>query len=604
MQTGTYQRDISSYMNEICVYEQQMEGYFNRIYGDASCRAAMGQFDLHKDAERLFGEILSIVLGYRLIDLNIEKYNHPAVDFGNREMKVAVQITTTVSNEKIKGTLEKFIRHELDREYNHIIVMVIAPKAEGLTVPTPPDGIQFSSDDIWDLARLMKEISALPTDQIKRIHALLEMEVQTMADARNNLPEHRLPGVPEETDVFVASSRDRDIQFLVEMPDCRKALFISGTGGIGKTQLAIQLAKYFRPRKGTYFIEYVVPEPDAEGKTMEGMKATILKARFANHQRTVGHSDEDDYDKRLGYLQTEFDGALLIIDNFDWPGKTLAQLRNEEAYRDLTATNVQLVFTTRYPIGENSYGKRITSISEDHLVELMRKNCSDQEIKEDELRELIHLVNNHTMAVDLIARTLEAANGLLGPSDIKDALKEQNFGRMELPKIHSDRNGGKGQNCENNTGATLYEHLRMIFSTDALSEEEQEVFCCALLLPDDGLDMRVFAQSLGSMAKNDILNKLREMGWVIKDPQRRIIQVDPLIRIVCRSTVCFSEERCGVFLDNLWEKHGKRGGIPQGHVFQMAACFDNAAHYLNACASAMMYSSHASDLRRESGVMI
>lgn len=48
----------------------------NWFYADAQTRSKLGQFDLHKDAERVFGTVLSKVLGCELEDLNRKKYNH------------------------------------------------------------------------------------------------------------------------------------------------------------------------------------------------------------------------------------------------------------------------------------------------------------------------------------------------------------------------------------------------------------------------------------------------------------------------------------------------------------------------------------------------
>lgn len=153
----------------------------NWYYADLQSRAGLGQFDLHKDAERVFGTVLGIVLGCELEDLNRIRYNHPAVDYGNARARVAVQITATVSDQKIRHTLELFETHRLTEQYDHLIVMVIAPEVGRLAAPEAPPGLTFSKEDIWSIPMLVRKIEALGDEQIAWICSYLDRQIGSNA---------------------------------------------------------------------------------------------------------------------------------------------------------------------------------------------------------------------------------------------------------------------------------------------------------------------------------------------------------------------------------------------------------------------------------------
>ena len=64
-------------------------------------------YDLNRYLEDFFKDILNIVYGYKLVNLNEERSNNPGLDLGDEAVKVAFQVTSTKSSDKVNTTLEK-----------------------------------------------------------------------------------------------------------------------------------------------------------------------------------------------------------------------------------------------------------------------------------------------------------------------------------------------------------------------------------------------------------------------------------------------------------------------------------------------------------------
>lgn len=85
-------------------------------------------------SELFIEELLNIVYqpkGYSFKNLNYKKKNHPALDLGDEENKIAWQVTATHAdslNKKIKSTLESLILYNCDKTYNQIYIFSLAGK--------------------------------------------------------------------------------------------------------------------------------------------------------------------------------------------------------------------------------------------------------------------------------------------------------------------------------------------------------------------------------------------------------------------------------------------------------------------------------------------
>lgn len=91
-----------------------------------SMRSQQLMFNSHRVTETVLVTLLNMLYGWELKDLNLEKKNHPAVDLGDKGNGLAVQVTADGSKQKMKDTLVKLEKHQLNETYRKIIFLIIS----------------------------------------------------------------------------------------------------------------------------------------------------------------------------------------------------------------------------------------------------------------------------------------------------------------------------------------------------------------------------------------------------------------------------------------------------------------------------------------------
>lgn len=547
---------------------RRISTYLTWFYGDAKVRGGLGMYDIHIDAESVFCHVLNQVLGCSMIDLNRVRPNHPAVDLGDPAAGIAVQVTTDTSSGKIQKTLDEFFKYDLDRTYpTRLVVMVIAAEKKYTADFTMARPYPFDKKrDIWDISRLVKEIAGLEPEKVERIYDYLRQQMGPLPGdvGQPEKPEHLLPGVPPASSSFVAGSRDRELEEAVRVLETGQPLFLWGLGGMGKTETAIQLARRYAPARGAYFLHYCDMPAGQEG---EAMAETLLQADFDGY-RFDGADRDQDLRQRLSILRREYAGAMLIIDNFDRAGKTLADLKGERSYQELTAMGIRLVFTTRSNAPEA--GVEIGKIAEADLLALMRRHYKDPAVADDRLLELIRAVDGHTLMVDLMAKTLEESWGDVTAETMLQALRNSELDQADFPEIVNDQNQRYEQK-------RIYTHLKALFDLTGLDENDRAILRCGTLLPEDGMDDRLFRNCL-PQEQHKPLRTLINRGLLHRE--NKMLTIHPVIREVCLGELEPSDENCGAFLRQLWKQANIESSYDAVQFRQLAKCFSLAAYKL------------------------
>lgn len=141
-------------------------------------RSGLQIFDLNRYLEDFFKDILNIVYGYKLINLNEERSNNPGLDLGDEVAKVAFQITSTKTSEKINKTLEKAVGQIA--KYPTIYVFVLQDKQGSYSGLNSTLALPFgftAEENILDTGDVLKKILSLPIDRLQNLHDLVSKEV-------------------------------------------------------------------------------------------------------------------------------------------------------------------------------------------------------------------------------------------------------------------------------------------------------------------------------------------------------------------------------------------------------------------------------------------
>ena len=178
---------------------------------------AANLYDINIIAEDFFPQLLNLIYGYELKNINIIDKNAPAIDLFDKKNKISVQVTSDNDSKKIKHTIKEFIDNETYKEYKRLIVLILTHKKK-YSADFATDG-KFVFDkkkDIWDKDDLIKKIRELETEKIKEISNYLSTElndklykakqtqaneVETIIDLIEYISEHRKVKKPCETEI-------------------------------------------------------------------------------------------------------------------------------------------------------------------------------------------------------------------------------------------------------------------------------------------------------------------------------------------------------------------------------------------------------------------
>lgn len=106
-----------------------INAYFSTFITQVKTANANNEFDINKHAENVIVPILNKIFGYNLKNANYtERKNVEAIDLIDKEKKVAFQVTSTNSLEKIKTTLERFINSDYVNKIDKLYIYILTEK--------------------------------------------------------------------------------------------------------------------------------------------------------------------------------------------------------------------------------------------------------------------------------------------------------------------------------------------------------------------------------------------------------------------------------------------------------------------------------------------
>lgn len=332
---------------------------------------------------------------------------------------------------------------------------------------------------------------------------------------------------------FVDGSRDKELADLQrDMESGKHPLFIFGVGGIGKTELANEFARQ-QIKNGTP--SYLV--------TFKGtMRDTVLSLRFSGYEADAPDTDSD-YRNRINLLKENYQGCLLIIDNFDDDEKNLPTLMNEPEYREVVyGSGMKILFTTRSRPDEKT--QELLPLDEVNALKLFKSISPVAAADEEIVRELLREVDYHPMTVELLAKTREDSWQTVSYEELLRRLRYRNVDDRNLPAVSIKKNLTERE-------AKIYGHLQTLFDLYKLGEEYRQVICHVTLLPLDGFDAATFVTNEDD-AKKIQLKNLETHSWIRRRKEENLLTIHPLIRSVFKHELQPTDDDCADFLGKIW----------------------------------------------------
>lgn len=225
------------------------------------------------------------------------------------------------------------------------------------------------------------------------------------------LLDYQMPSVRK---VFLG--RDREIEEIHSQLSENECLFLTGIGGIGKSELAKQYANRHKiDYENVIYLRYI-----------DNLKKTIAGLNFVDDNWDM--SEEKRFLVHYNFFKMLNDKTLVILDNFD----TLPE--RDELFHEFLNMKFQLLVTTRSHIdGVSCYN--INEIMElENLLEIFYAYMPKSRDKESVVIEIIEEVYHHTLTVEMAAKTLQAAH--MEPEQLLIELRKEGIRLSNPNKIN------------------------------------------------------------------------------------------------------------------------------------------------------------------------
>ncbi len=165
------------------VYLQGISRNLALLSREVSIRNAINLYDINIVAEDFYAGLLNVVYRFELKNANAIERNAQAIDLIDTTNRIAVQVTSDNSSEKIKHTISEFVSSRSYVLYDRLIVLILTQKKKYRTMFQTDGCFSFDKNkDILDPESLIKHIETLDVAHIKEINEYLERELREKSE--------------------------------------------------------------------------------------------------------------------------------------------------------------------------------------------------------------------------------------------------------------------------------------------------------------------------------------------------------------------------------------------------------------------------------------
>ncbi|HTB99245.1 MAG TPA: tetratricopeptide repeat protein, partial [Ferruginibacter sp.] len=294
--------------------------------------------------------------------------------------------------------------------------------------------------------------------------------------------------------------RDDDLKHLHQLINQQKnVVVVSGMGGIGKTTFAQTfIGEYYDDYNHIVWISQNSDNLISDFVTENGLVENLrIKKSDIEPEKLF-----NEIIRRLKAINDK--PNLLIIDNAEQSLKTHLDILPNRP-------NWHLLVTSREEIsGIGFYSKLLGFLSETNAVELFRKHYTLQKLNEQDIKELIVIVDYHTLTIEILAKTAQELRYDI--SELRKAIENDIESNLD---VAHNRNPGEVER--------ITSYLSTIFNLSRLNKDEiwlMKQFACLpnefhtydllkdLLVNEENLDVKVFAKTLVMLSRK---------GWLLEN---------------------------------------------------------------------------------------
>lgn len=375
-----------------------------------------------------------------------------------------------------------------------------------------------------------KTLCCAPANRIQTAKELITLldEIIPLADPK---APYLITTLPTPKEFFIG--RDAEIKDIHARLQQSPVLFLHGIGGIGKSELAKQYAKKYQSEYDTIiFAPYVID--------MASLIANDSCIQINSFSQIKDEKSEEYYERKLRKIKeliaNNGDRILLIVDNLDTTEDQNIKLLFELGCRVLITSRVDMGAIFKRPQLE------INAINDLLFArELFAHYYHFADAESDDVDAIIKLVQGHTLAIELIAKQIDAEWSTI--QKIREKLENGGLSAIGDEVIDNAKDDLATQD-------SAFGHIKALFDLSIFekSGKDDELYVLAnlSLMPFTGVDRRLFAVwcDLDNHGGKTCLNNLIKAGWITLDGNN--ISLHPivadvvLVRAKDDSSTCFS----------------------------------------------------------------
>lgn len=321
--------------------------------------------------------------------------------------------------------------------------------------------------------------------------------------------------------------RDEELVQIENELQNTKKLYISGMGGIGKSELVEQYAKNHKSEYDAIIIATYTTD----------IKSMICNIPIVNVADQLPNETQDEYlNRKVSALQNigEENKLFLIIDNYNTEFNSKDDL---ELFDKLTACAHKTVITTR----NNIFDERVINIKPIENARAIFDNYYKKPLSDNDSQivdRIIAIYQNHTLATELLAKQMAA--GRINPKDMLEKLNNGGLKNSGFEKIRV------GNSKEHNA----YSYIHTLFDISELSEDERYILLNLSLIPPTGISTEIFYKWCELSTYNNI-NSLVASGWINHDEVYDIISLHPVVADIMFDELEKDVNNCKKFITSI-----------------------------------------------------
>ncbi len=303
--------------------------------------------------------------------------------------------------------------------------------------------------------------------------------------------------------------RDSEIEEIHNRLAENDLLFVSGMGGIGKSELVKNYAAQY---KDSYDAIIFAPYINDFMMLITDDKTVSV----ANIEMFQGEQPNEYYDRKLRKLNELCnERTLFIIDNFDTA---------EDPYlNDILSLGCKKIITTRNNFADYNYPQiEIGSLAMRSDINSIFNKYYNKPLDEESQKTvdlIIDLVDGHTMTVELIAKQMKS--GRATPQKTLAALSNGGLVDSGKEKIEVGKDSVLSRQ-------SAYDHIRALFDISELDGNELYILGNLSLIPHSGISTEQFKE-WGGLEDYETINTLITEGWIRWDEETDFISLHPVV---------------------------------------------------------------------------